>query len=189
MDTAMEGSAPQDLLEGARRGDVAALTAIYDAHSPGLYRYACRVLGDPSLAEECLSETFARFLGALRDRRGPTSDVQAYLYRVAHNWITDTFRRGPPPTTDIEGLAIGDDAPSPEEQTSFQWERARTRRALARLTPDQRQVIVLHYVEEWDHARIAQVLGKPVGAVKSLQHRGLARLRRLMSREPVKCEE
>lgn len=58
-------------------------------------------------------------------------------------------------------------------------------RALARLTEEQRQVIVLRFVEGRSSAEVALVLGKNEGAIKALQHRALAALRRLLSMEVV----
>jgi DNA-directed RNA polymerase specialized sigma24 family protein len=50
-----------------------------------------RLLGHASLAEDCVAETFARFLKALQKRQGPRDHLQAYLYRIAHNWIVDLY--------------------------------------------------------------------------------------------------
>ncbi len=170
----------RDLLRKAQRLESNALAEIYDAYSPVLYRYAMRLLGDVDLAEECVSETFTRFLQALKKRRGPKDHLQAYLFRIAHNWITDQYRRKGLTTVSLEaGLsaASGDDL----EQTAFRNLRGeRVRAALQHLTPDQRQVIVLKYLEGWENAEVAQVLDKPVGAVKSLQHRALAALKRIL---------
>jgi RNA polymerase sigma-70 factor (ECF subfamily) len=80
-----------DLIQRARQYDRQALAQIYDLYSPGLYRYAMRLLGDQSLAEDCVSETFSRFLQALRGRKGPQNYLQAYLFRMAHNWIADQY--------------------------------------------------------------------------------------------------
>jgi RNA polymerase sigma-70 factor (ECF subfamily) len=55
--------------------------------------------------------------------------------------------------------------------------------ALRLLTPDQRQVVVLKYIEGWQNKEIAQAMDKPVGAIKSIQHRGLNALRRILTRE------
>jgi RNA polymerase sigma-70 factor (ECF subfamily) len=71
------------------------LVGIYEEHSPGIYRYSVRLLGDRDLAEDCVSETFSRFLHAVRQGGGPRDNLRAYLYRVAHNWITDHYRRQP----------------------------------------------------------------------------------------------
>ena len=84
------------LLRQAKKLDQHALAAIYDQYSPGIYRYAYRQCGDAFLAEECVSETFSRFLQVLSRGGGPKDHLQAYLYRIAHNWITDQFRKQPP---------------------------------------------------------------------------------------------
>ena len=96
-----------ELLQQAWRFEEQALAAIYDRFSPGLYRYAWRLLGDVHLAEECVAETFSRFLHALQGGRGPQEYLQAYLYRVAHNWITDYYRRRTPPANSTSAPAPG----------------------------------------------------------------------------------
>ena len=53
----------------------------------------------------------------------------------------------------------------------------------SQLTPDQQQVIALKYLQGWQNEEIAKILRKPVGAVKSLQHRALARLEKILSTE------
>ncbi len=172
------------LLEQARRLDKGALAEIYDAYSPGLYRYAVGLLGSPDLAEECVAETFSRFLQALHRGAGPNRNLQAYLYRVAHNWITDQYRREPPvEDMDIEMNAAQEASPS--ELFAQEVERELMRVALRRLTPDQRQVIVLKYLHGWENDQIAAALDKPVGAVRSLQHRGLEALRRIWIAEEL----
>lgn len=157
-----------------------ALTDIYDRYNPGLYRYALRLLGDAQLAEDCLSETFSRFLQALRAGQGPETHLQAYLYRVAHNWITDHYRRRPPPPLPLDSDRHVDPAASPEQVVAATLQQERVRAALARLTPEQRQVVMLKYLEGWENDAIAAALGKPVGAVKALQHRAVAALQRLL---------
>jgi RNA polymerase sigma-70 factor (ECF subfamily) len=169
-----------ELLERARQFDLAALGTIYDQYSPALYRYAARLLGNADAAEECVAEVFSRFLHALKNGGGPREHLQAYLYRIAHNWITDQWRRAPPVPAPLNADSLGETRANPEQALGREWEHARVRAALAQLTPDQRQVIVLKFVEELDNAEIAAALNKPIGAVKSLQHRALAALRRAL---------
>ena len=61
----------QELLRLASQLNTTALAEIYDSYSPGLYRYAMRLLGDVSLAEDCVAETFTRFLQALQEAARP----------------------------------------------------------------------------------------------------------------------
>jgi RNA polymerase sigma-70 factor (ECF subfamily) len=168
-----------ELLPRARQLDHQALAKIYDLHSPGLYRYAMRLLGDQVLAEDCVAETFSRFLQALQANRGPENFLQAYLYRIAHNWISDYYQREPAPTEELTE-EYQDDQADPEEDTNRRQRQERLRVALRQLTPDQQQVIALKYLEGWENEEIARTLKKPVGAVKSLQHRALGTLQRIL---------
>lgn len=170
----------QDLLRRAGSFESEALAEVYDRFSPGLYRYAMRLLGNADLAEECLSETFSRLLQALKSRHGPRDHLQSYLYRIAHNWITDRYRRGSLPEVSIEVAEPADLSPQPEKAMVMEQQRQRVRSALMQLTPDQRQVVTLRYIEEWEIEDVAAALGKPGGAVKSLQHRGLAALKKIL---------
>ena len=174
-------SAESELLQAALRFDHIALTQIYDLYSPELYRYATRFLGDPCVAEDCVADTFSRFLKAIRAKRGPKDYLRAYLYRIAHNWIADYYRRTPDVVEIKETQACIEN--SPEDETSLRIRQAQTRRALMQLTPDQQQVIALKYLQGLENEEVAQTLRKPVGAVKSLQHRALARLEKILGKE------
>jgi RNA polymerase sigma-70 factor, ECF subfamily len=167
-----------ELLQRARQMDRQALAEIYDRYSPGLYRYVMRLLGDPELAEERVSETFARFLDQLQAGRGPRDYLQAYLYRIAHNLVVDHYRRLVP-EVDLDERYPGDVAPV--EETAIHHLRGRKlRAAICKLTPDQQMVVTLKFIEGWENSDIAHALGKPVGAVKSIQHRALESLRRIL---------
>ncbi|WKZ34200.1 MAG: sigma-70 family RNA polymerase sigma factor [Anaerolineales bacterium] len=168
----------QELLRRASRFDTKALAEIYDTYSPGVYRYSMRLIGDMSLAEDCVSETFARFLKSLQERHGPREHLQAYLYRIAHNWIADFYRKQEE-TSELSD-AIRSEADVPEEEAAKHIRQTQVRKAIRELTPDQQQVISLKYLEEWSNEEIARALKKPVGAVKSIQHRALKSLQRLL---------
>lgn len=176
----MKASSEADLLRGAKTFDMQCLGAIYDRYSPGLYAYSMRLLGDVCMAEDCVAETFSRFLKALRAGQGPDQHLQAYLYRVAHNWITDQYRRQPPPPLPLEDDFTPEDVMHVETQASQHMQQERVRSALRLLTPDQRQVVMLRFLEGWGNDDVAVAVNKPVSAVKALQHRALAALRRYL---------
>jgi RNA polymerase sigma-70 factor (ECF subfamily) len=168
-----------ELIERARCFDLTALAEIYDRYSPGIYRYALHLLGNPQQAEDCTADTFTRYLQAVRSGGGPQGHLQAYLYRIAHNQITDVYRRQPPPP-----LPLFDDLPcsDPEliQTVIDRIEKEQVRAALVLLTPDQRQVIALKYLGGWENEMVARALDKPVGTIKSLQHRAINALRRML---------
>jgi RNA polymerase sigma-70 factor (ECF subfamily) len=66
----------------------------------------------------------------------------------------------------------------PDQAFKVNAEQEEVRDALQKLTPDQRQVIVLKYLQGWRNREIAKSMQKPVGAIKALQHRGIVALRR-----------
>lgn len=166
------------LLLRARRYEDEALGMIYDRYSPMLYRYAYRLLGQAALAEECVADTFARLLHALHEGGGPRNHLKAYLYRVAHNWIIDHRRRPVLDTVELDPETVAQPGDPPAEQMQRIDVRQSLREALFELTADQRQVLVLRYLEGLSNREIARVVNKSVGAVKGLQHRGLLKLRR-----------
>ena len=86
-------STEKDLLQAALSFNQKALAQIYDLYSPELYRYAARFLGDPCVAEDCVADTFSRFLETIHGKRGPKDYLRAYLFRIAHNWIVDHYRK------------------------------------------------------------------------------------------------
>jgi RNA polymerase sigma-70 factor, ECF subfamily len=179
-------SSEETLLQQARTFDPDSLGQIYDAYSPGVYRYAMRLLGDAGLAEDCVSETFQRFLLALKSGGGPHDHIQAYLYRIAHNWITDQYRRQPPPPLELRE-EFGNETNNPAHSVLDKIDRQQVRTALVRLSPDQRQVITFRFLEGLENEIIAQLMNRPVGAVKALQHRALETLKHLLL--PEKDEE
>jgi RNA polymerase sigma-70 factor (ECF subfamily) len=171
------------LLARARRFDGAALTEIYEGLSPRLYRYAYRLLGEPCEAEDAVAEAFHRFLLALRNGGGPEAHVSAYLYRTVHNVITDRYRRRPVPDMPLDEALAAGEAADPAHAAAQHIAAAHARAALWRLTDDQRLVVMLKFFEGLDNEEVALALGKPAGAVKSLQHRALEALRRLLAGE------
>ena len=179
MSEAMHVLSEEALLRLARAFDQTALAEVYDRYNTGIYYYALRLLGDPALAEDCAAETFSRLLRALRDGGGPTDNLKAYLYRSAHNWITDYYRRTPPLPLDPDSNLVQPDS-DPCEQAEKSIVQGRVRAAVRLLTPDQQQVVALRFVEGWDLDEIAVCLKKPIGAVKALQHRAIASLQKML---------
>jgi len=171
-------SEEQKLLHQASQLNTEALADIYDTYSPGIYRYAMRRLGDISLAEDCVADTFERFLKSLQNRRGPRDQLQAYLYCIAHNWIVDLYRKNEK-TFELSD-AIRSEADITEEEAAKRIRQKQVRRAIRHLTPDQQQVISLKYLDDWTNADVARAMKKPIGAVKSIQHRALRSLHKLL---------
>lgn len=153
------------------------LIKLYEENNEALYRYAYRYLSDQDLAEECVSEVFTRYLQVLKDGKNPRENPRAYLYRIAHNWVVDHYRKRKPDENIGEDL-IPDRMTNPEMQFSKAQIHEKLRGALLKLPEEQRRVIELHILEDWSHEEIADQLGKSKEASRALQYRGLRRLRK-----------
>jgi RNA polymerase sigma-70 factor (ECF subfamily) len=174
-------SRSEPLLERLREWDEEALAQAYDAHAPAIYRYAYRLTGHRATAQDIVSGTFHRLLVAIRNGGGPTQHLSAWLYRVAHNLAVDEYRRQP--QQEPVPLDRAPDIPvsGGQEEHVLDLETAgRVRDALHALTPLQRQVIVLRFLEGLTVEQTGRVVERTVGAVKAVQHRALRSLRRLM---------
>ena len=181
----MEPLQELELLRGAKNLDSDALTAIYDCYSARLYAYSMHLLGDPQLAEECVAETFSRFLNSILQGHGPKDYLRAYLYRIAHNWITDYFRKQPSSTVELKEDVPCHEQSNPQQSLERNHQQECMRSALRKLTDDQRQVIVLRFLEGWESAEVAAALNKPLGAVKALQLRAIKALKKNLSPEDI----
>ena len=166
------------LIRRAQEGDADAFSELYERYHPAVYRYVYFRVTDASAAEDIASEVFVRLVEHIGRYRYRGKPILAWLYTVARNLVIDYQRvTGRQPTVPLDER----DATRVEGDGCLE-ERTLTRQMLLagieRLTEDQRRVILLKFVEGLDNRETAQVLGKPVGAVKSLQHRALAAMRR-----------
>lgn len=174
----------QQTYQRAQQMETKALVEIFDQHSPALYRYALRRTGFPQVAEDCVSETFIRFLQVVqRPGQHIKTSIRAYLFRTAHNWLIDQYRKEPTAPDELDEDWHSDPQPSPEQQLHEKAQTEYIRRALRQLPPVQQQVIALRYLEEWSLQECAEALRKSVGAIKTLQHRAMKNLQQLLANE------
>lgn len=170
----------ETLLQQALAYDRRALTMIYDRYQPLLYPYIYRRVNDGETARELTAVVFQRLLQTLR-QGGELRHLRAWLYRTAHNLVIDHYRRRPPhpdlPLTE----QLRSEQHNPEQLAAANLRADQLHAALTQLTPAQQQVIALKFFAGFTNAEIADVMDKPIGAVKSLQHRGLASLERLLT--------
>jgi len=173
----------QALLHGARELDEPALSAIFETYYPPLYRYIYQHVRHRVTAEDLTAEVFSRTLEQLAQGRGPRRHLKAWLYRVAHNLVVDHARRQVHRDHDPleEGMVSAGQPVEMEVHGTILRQRAAS--ALQRLTPMQRAVIILKYLEGYTNDEVAPMLELSVGAVKALQHRGLASMRRYLARD------
>ena len=174
-----------DLVRCAHGGDVSAVGALYDRHHEPVFRYVWSRVRDNHLAEDLTGEIFTRMVVSLPDYCPTGVPFRSWLYRIAHNLVVDHYRkegnRVLVPLYDAEEQGAEEDNPASIVERQLAVERVG--RALARLDPTQREVVVLRFLVGLSLREAALALDKTVGAVKSLQHRGLVALRAALKQE------
>jgi RNA polymerase sigma-70 factor, ECF subfamily len=172
-------------LVGARRRQPAAVTRIYSAYAPALFRFFLAAVGDRPTAEDLTGDVFKSAIEGLPSFRGPVEALGGWLFGIARHDLADYRRRQTrslvQPLDDLlEEAALAGGAVDPQELALERVEGDRLLAALRRLTFDQREVLVLRLVADLTASEVAGILHKSTEAVKALQHRGLASLARLL---------
>jgi RNA polymerase sigma factor (sigma-70 family) len=169
-----------DLVRSAQRGESWALTAVWHRYSPAVMAYLRgRGVAD---AEDMTSEVFLQVFRRIDRFRGDEADLRTFVFSVAHARYVDDRRRVARRGVDAEYIAEDHDsvAASAEADALTALATERVKALIEALSPDQRDVLLLRIVADLSLEQTAEVLQKSVGAVKSLQHRGLAALRPML---------
>ena len=172
------------LIARAKAGDPDAISGLYERYAPQIRRYIASRLGDPSQAEDICGDVFVKVLESLdryEDRGWPFS---AWLYRIAYARTVDVLRQARRrPSLPLDEALLGSLEP-PDEAVMARLSYHEIARIMEELTSDQRLVLRLRFGEDRSLAEIAQSLGRSVGSVKALQHRGLTRLAQVLAAQP-----
>jgi len=173
----------ETLIQKAKEFDSDAWSDIYKRYYHQIYAYLRHRLGDKDVAEDIAASVFLAALEGIGAFTYRGISLSAWLYRIAHNMTVDHFRRRKKELTDpLDEEQIAEKS-MPDEVLDRSLARQELAKALKELTDEQQQVILLKFIAGLSNAETAQVIGKPEGAVKSLQHRALASLRHILDGE------
>ena len=184
-----------ELMRRVAEGDPRAFGELVESVLPRLLGYFRRLGADPALAEDCAQEVLFRIY-RVRERYRPQARFVTYLFHVARNYWIDVYRhrRVQPPTVSADASGSGEggqglaaDLTRETEEAGAGLDRAALSvaldRAIAALGEQHREVFVLSQVETLRYQEIAEILGIPVGTVKSRMHAAVRQLREQLARE------
>jgi RNA polymerase sigma-70 factor (ECF subfamily) len=173
------GPSDESLMARVADGQAEALEALVRRHATPLLTFLCRMAGDRHRGEELFQEAFLAVWVKRRQYQCPRP-FKPWLYAIALNKCRAAFRsRALVPVALGEGGAgVLDGAASPPERAIAGETAELVSRAVARLPPQQRAVVVLRVWEGMSYARIAEALGCAEATVRSHMHHALAALRR-----------
>lgn len=156
-----------------RDGDTGKLSELFARHGDRLFRYCWRMNQDRRLSEDLVQESFCRILrfrGGFKDGHG----FQAWMYSIARNLQMDHWRKKRFEADWEEGFNLPAAPATPLENKQ---ETELLHKALNRLSPAKREILVLARFQELPHEKIAEILGCEPGSARVRLHRALSSLR------------
>jgi len=170
----------------ARSGDRAAADELANRFTKPAYLVALQLLGNPEDARDAAQNALMRFFARL-DRLEPGRPIRPWLFTIVRNAARDLARRRSVRRSDSLdeareefGAEVIDTTADPEADRRRHELRRDIWRALGRLTPKEREILVLRDYQDLTYAEIAAVLSVPVGTVMSRLHRARRSLRALL---------
>lgn len=170
------------LVDLAREGDAEAFGQLYDHYVNGIFRFIYYRVGSQQLAEDLTSETFVRGLRAIQRFSWQGKDFGAWLTTIARNLVVDHFKSG---RARLE--IVSDDvpegpqtAPSTEDDVMSLLSNEMLFAAVAELPTEQRECVLMRFIQGLSIAQTAAALGRTEGAIKQLQLRAVRNLAKKM---------
>jgi RNA polymerase sigma factor (sigma-70 family) len=173
------------LLEAAREGNEAAWQEIYDDLAPMVLGYL-RANGAPD-PEDVLGEVFLQVARDIARFEGEEPGFRSWVFTIAHHRLIDARRHSAPRPVELsaeppEPTGRADDA---ADEALAKIGTQEVQRVLGTLSDDQRAVLLLRVIGDLSIEDVAKAVGKRPGAVKALQRRGLAAVKRELTRKGV----
>ncbi len=173
----------QALVQRAMARDRYAFACLYDRHVHRIYRYFACCTRARSQAEDLTAQVFLKAWASIAEYHWIGRAFSAWLLQIAHNIAVDHFRQWSE-VTSLDGRAAPADLQADFEAVTLGEVTAKElRNAIVRLTPDQQQVILLRFVEGMPTEQVAEIMGRQLGTVQTLQYRALVSLERILRRQ------
>jgi len=176
----VETNAPpldHELMLAVRDGDLDCMGELFERHHGPLFGYLAKLTGDRAAAEDIAQVVFQRML-RYRHTYRDDGRFTAWMYHLARRCACDHFRRAAPIAVDpaeLEGRA--DESRRADESAASRDDHALLQRALDRLDPGDREVLLLSRLQELSFAEVAAILECSVGAARVRAHRAMRSLR------------
>jgi len=174
-----------DLVRRSLEGDERAFAALVERHTRIVYAAVRSVTGDSDDVDDTVQEVFIRIYRNLGSYAG-RSALSTWIYSVARNHAINVRSRARPDTVPLESAApLASGRPGPDDELERREDLARIERILGCLDGRYRETVELRYLAGKQYAEIAELLGVPIGTVKTLLHRARLKMKAML---PEDCE-
>jgi RNA polymerase sigma factor (sigma-70 family) len=173
----------QELMRLIQAGDVSPASEIFDRYSSRIYNFAYRFLRNSEAAEDATQEVFVKMLKHANQFHGDAK-LSTWLFSITANWCRDYLRKADNKAKEAEEVLYSIPAPSelaPDRNLERRQDEQMIQKALAALTPEQREAILLSRYQGLSYAEIAQISGCSEGAVKTRVFRAMETLKKALA--------
>ena len=172
------------VIQEAGLGNKKALATLYQTHKVAIYTYVYyRVEGNGAVADDLTAEVFGRMVAKIHTFNQNGHPLLAWLYTIARNLIADHYRKEQQLDDGLSRYDHVSGNHDPELFVQLTIESQRLLQALSKITAEQQELVILRFIEGRNVAETAEIMGKRVGAVKTMSRRALASLQRIMEQE------
>ncbi len=180
----MHLSLDSDIIKRVCKGDRAAVGILFERYHPSIFRYLYYKVGDTHTAEDLASEVFLRLLRSISQQRPENVQPQAWLYKIARNLAIDHYRKNQvQQPVFLEENNAYDEAVDPNIDQNLDSQALY--KMINTLPFDQREVILLRFINRMPIADVAQVMDRSEDAIKGLQRRALTSLRQCLEEQGI----
>jgi len=154
---------------------------IYDLYAPRIYRHILARVGNRHVAEDIAGTVFLNAWDSLSQGGEPVKNIRAFLYRIAHNLITDHYRKGKFSTVELnevtEHRQIAESRFQAEELAMKREILVEVESALEDIDDEYRDILVWRFVDELSIEEITAITGKTSNNIYVMLHRALKKIR------------
>lgn len=157
------------------------LAGLYEEYYDKIAHYVFVRIGDKNEAGDIASEVFLKALKSIKSYEEQGIPMQAWLFKIAHNMVVDYLRKvSKYQTVPIDTVEIQDET-DPAEIAEINITMESVRKAMDKLTIDQREVLRLRFFGGLSSREVAGIMNKTDGSVREMQRSALGKLRQLLS--------
>ncbi len=168
------------LIQGYLQGDSSAFETLFERHERHMYSFAFHMAGDKTEADDLCQDIWLEALRSLATYEGKSA-FRGWIHGVAVNVCRRRYRKKTVPSVALpDDIHVSQSGGSAAPTTAAAEARVVLEEALSRLPDEQREVVILHELQGFSYAEIAQIVGCPNGTVKSRLHYAMEALRQML---------
>ena len=172
-----------ELAQRASKRDPQAFAELYNAYVDKIYKYIFYKVGSSEDAEDLCEQVFLKAWEAIGRYTWCGYPFSSWLYKLAHNLVVDHYRTRKEATPLNSILATPAEPADPHNMYARTLDADEIAGAIVQLTPEQRQVISLKFIEGYDNSEIALMMNRKESAIRALQYRALRSLQAILAEQ------